>query len=701
MKSRLLIVISLFALLSMGLASCTLPGGIFVGQEPTCPTVEPPPPCAGSAQPQAATTPTECPVACAPCPPANCGAAPTGQPVLLTGEMAYTNGFYPETYAFEHAVMLLDMTGFVKRDQEYVIPVESQVLGYIKMDFANKKGDYSLDLPETPRGPLNDVDNNGKQDKGVQIFAVEYAPNWAGGPFYEGDDRYRGWPSYLASVKTDTENKQEVIGGKLVVWVPDDQQAFPTDYGPDNLLFTADDPVGPLPAGYSVIDLDTKPFTISNQPEESLALYEPQDVSVKDYTAMGWSEAFDTMFNKLRKEYAFSDLPGKAPDWDSLYAELSPRVKDAEAKQDATAYYLALRDYTFAFKDGHVSVDGGEAEQTVLSQTISGGYGFAMLEVNDGRFIVVYVLEGSPAAAAGMQVGTEVTTWNGESISTAIAKIQPISGPFSKDIAKRYQQVRYLTRVPVDTEAKVTFQNKGESPKTATKKAIAESASRAVTSIYRNLDPNALPVEFKILDSGIGYVKINSNYDDLNLANRLFLRALTTFSNNGLTAVIVDLRVNAGGAALGLAGYLYDQDILMGQLEYFSEKTGKFEPEGVRERVYPNEEQFKFDKMALLVGPACASACEIEAYGFSQVPGMQVIGFEPSAGIEAETARGDYNLPAGISITVPTGRFTLPDGSIFLEGKGVPLTVTVPFDEAAALSTEDVVLAAAEAELSK
>jgi hypothetical protein len=98
--------------------------------------------------------------------------------------------------------------------------------------------------------------------------------------------------------------------------------------------------------------------------------------------------------------------------------------------------------------------------------------------------------------------------------------------------------------------------------------------------------------------------------------------------------------------------------------------------------------------MVLLVGPACFSACEIEAYGFSQVPGMIVVGQFSTGGVEAETARGSFNLPEGFSVTVPTGRFILSDGSIFLEGQGVPPTLKVPVDATTALSTEDVVLQA-------
>ena len=55
----------------------------------------------------------------------------TTGPVQITGSFEYTNDFVVETYYVEHAVALLDMTGFVKRDKEWELPVEGQVLGYM------------------------------------------------------------------------------------------------------------------------------------------------------------------------------------------------------------------------------------------------------------------------------------------------------------------------------------------------------------------------------------------------------------------------------------------------------------------------------------------------------------------------------------------------------------------------------------------
>jgi len=317
--------------------------------------------------------------------------------------------------------------------------------------------------------------------------------------------------------------------------------------------------------------------------------------------------------------------------------------------------------------------------------------------LDDGRVIVIYTLEAGPAQLAGIQPGVEVTEFNGQPIAEAISAAQSYSNQ-SSDFAIRYQKARYLLAAQPGTEAKVKFINLDGIPEETTLTAIEERQSFSRTSLYFGVETNALlPVEAEFIPSGnaaLGYVRVNSNYDDLNLVIRLFERALQQFEANEVAGIIIDMRYNNGGAPLGLAGFLTDQEILMGQKEYFSEKTGRFEPKGLRVKVFPNQNQYRFDKMVLLVGPACLSACEIESYGFSQVPGMIVVGQYPTAGVEAETARGKFNLPEGFSVTVPTGRFTLPDGSIFLEGQGVQPTLDVPVDETTALSTEDVVLQA-------
>ncbi len=618
------------------------------------------------------------------------------QPYKITGSFTVTNDFVIAKYMYEHAAALVDLHAFVIRDKKWEIPVDSQVLGYMQVDVAAKGGTYEIYLPQIPQGAFNDVDNNGQSDTGVQVFATAYWPNLIGGPFAEGDDRSRGWPGYLASVKTDSENDDEVTAGNLVVWSPDESQKFPTGFGADQLLFTADDPSAPIPAGYSIIDLDTEPFTVSNAPVADLTLYEPTDVAKKDFSDLSMTAAFDKMFNQVRKEYAFNGFPEKQPDWDKVYAEIKPRVEKAEQNRDDTAYYEALRDFTFKFKDGHVSI-GGDLMIADFRARFLAGYGFTIRELDNGKAIVNVLVKGGPAAQAGMQVGAEVSAFNDQPIGQAISAVQPFFSQ-SSDFAIRYAQAIWLLRAAPNTQATVTFTN--PAGKAQTVKLRAESETDTLfDAMGWNSAQTVMPIETSLIERDgqkIGYIRILSNSDDLSLIVRVFEHALKKFKEQEALGIIIDMRNNGGGSPLGLAGFLTDQEIIQGQLAYYNDLTGKFEAEGDPQKVLPNQVQYPFDKMVLLVGQNCYSACEIESDGFSKVPGMMVIGQTPSAGVEAETARGQFKLPGGIDIVIPTGRFTNPDGSIFLEGQGVQPTIKVPVTQANVLSSEDAVLKAAE-----
>lgn len=672
--------------------------GVFLA---ACSITTPPPPAAAPIAADATTV--KPPVAEATATPA---AAPTAIPgrsttsggtEVITGEFSYTNNIIT-VYYVQHAVGLIDLYGFVTRDEEWELPVESQVLGPMTIDVEQQRGTFRVALPLRPEATAADVDNDSQQDEGVQVFAVAYWPNLYGGPFSEGDDRSTGWPSYLASTTNDPENNDEITGGKLVVWAPDDNQQFPTDFGADGLLFTSDDPAGPIPAGYSVIDLDQRPFGIIRDPETSVTLNEPPDAAIKDYSNLSYTEAFDAMFSKIRAEYAFNGFADKEPDWDALYAELAPRVAEAERARDGAAFYLALVDFTNAFRDGHVGI-GSPLDSTLFRDRTVGGYGFAIRELDDGRALVTFVTQDGPADRAGMQVGAELLAFNGTPVKDAISAVEPLGGPFSTDFALRYQQERYLLRAVAGTDAEITFANQGAAPQTVTLTSIEELDSFRATSIFQARNPAALPVEFELLPSGAGYIRINDNYDDLNLLITLFERSLRTFESLEAPGIIIDMRQNGGGAPLGLAGFLTDQEIIIGQDEYYSEATGQFEAEGPIDKIIPNENQYRFDKIVLLVGQACFSACEFESYGFSQVPGVVIIGETPTAGVYAEVSRGQYSLPDGIGLQVPTGRTILPDGTPLLEGVGVVPTIRIPRTVETMLADDDVALALAEQEI--
>ena len=621
------------------------------------------------------------------------------QPYQITGTFTYTNEIITEYYV-ENAVALVDMYAFVKRDKKWVVPLSSQTLGFLSIDEKNKIGTYSLQLPEVPTGQFVDVDNNPSVDTGVQVFAVSYWPNLSGDPYSDGDDKSHGWPNYLASIKTDSDKQDEVVGGKLVIWSPDDKQQFPTSFGTDKKLFTADDPIAAIPAGYSVVDLDKTPFEFTRPAKPEMTLYEPNDAAIKDYSKDSYTEAFDKMVAFLKTEYAFNGIKNKEPDWDKINTDIRPRVVTAEQNKDATAFYDAIQDFVYAFKDGHTGIGGGELAQKAFQTNYIGSLGFNVRVLDDGKIIVKYVLPNGPAEAAGMKPGAVITQIDGKPIRQVLDGEPLFFGLQSSPVGTDFAKAIMLSRTTRDGQATVTFTNPGEKEQSVKLKAFAEQSEvdNLLSELGYNQSSSLVPVELQTLKVGeesIGYIKINTNSDDLNLLIRLFERGLKAFQEQKVAGIIIDLRNNGGGAPLGLAGFLTDQEIAIGQLQYYNSNTKKFEAQGEPETFTPNQNQYHFDKMAVLVGLNCASACEIEAYGFSKVPNMMVVGQYPTGGIEAEVSRGQFKLPEDLTLQFPTGREVLPDGSLFLEGVGVQPTIKVPVNATTVLSTEDVVLQAA------
>ena len=621
-------------------------------------------------------------------------ATSSDEPVQITGSIEVSNVLIVEVYFFERFVMLEDLTGFVQRDYEYEQPLEAQILGPVTEN-ADGEFTYTLNLPAVPTSPLNDVDNDTEEDQGVQVWQVAMSANYFDDPFL-GDKESGGWSANYTSAKIDSENKNEVYGGTLLIWAPDSQQEFPTGFGEDGLLFTEDDPVSAIPAGYSLVNTDSEPFEIGKKPQTELLLYEGE-LTVNDLSEMSWSEGFDALHKKISLEYPFTEM--KAIDWDALYAKFAPLVEAAEADSDETAYFLALRDYSWSIPDGHIGLGGGDIASQLFQEETGGGFGFAIIGLDDGRIISHIVLDEGPAAEAGMLWGAEILEWNATPINQAIAEVVPWSMPFSTEESLLIQQYRYLLRVPLGSDAEVTFQNPGDAePITATLKSVAENESFSATSIYAGFDPNTLPLEYEILPSGYGYIKLSSLSDDINLIIRLWEWAVERMINNQVPGIILDMRQNGGGSPLGsvLASYFVQERIEFSRSYYFSEKSGEFETFGPPDYTEPDDSLYYDGQIAVLVSPACASACENVSYTLGELPQTRVFGYYASDGIYGEVARGQYLLPGGYSFQTPTGMTLDMEGNVVIEGTGVVPDVRVPITEetvkAEYVDDEDVVL---------
>ena len=122
--------------------------------------------------------------------------------------------------------------------------------------------------------------------------------------------------------------------------------------------------------------------------------------------------------------------------------------------------------------------------------------------------------------------------------------------------------------------------------------------------------------------------------------------------------------------------------------------TGKFEYQDQPVEIKPAPSQYS-GPIAVLVGPECASACELFSYALQHDGRSVVVGNFSSAGAAGEVLRGQYKLPGGLSMQFPTGRPETLDGKVPIEGVGVIPDIKVPVTEKSALGEEDGVLQAA------
>src|SRR5690606_7444192 len=196
-----------------------------------------------------------------------------------------------------------------------------------------------------------------------------------------------GWSTAYAStrISTDPEKDREIIGGKSFVCAPDDQQGFPSSFGEDGRLFTADDPIVTLPQGYTVVDMDREPFAFDRSRYAVIDLIEPDRAALVDLSDLPYDEAFDELVDILSREYAFTEYKGI--DWEAKRTEYLPRFQAAAEDDDALGYLRTLREFTCSIPDQHLSTPFLAED---FQRTTAGGLGLAIRELDDGRVIASF-----------------------------------------------------------------------------------------------------------------------------------------------------------------------------------------------------------------------------------------------------------------------------------------------------------------------
>lgn len=618
-----------------------------------------------------------------------------GGAAVATGEWAYTAAAVARHY-LEPVAMLLDMSGPIQRDYTEWAPRSGQIIGVFTRPLAPAPTAYQVNLPVQPTGASVDVDNDGEEDAGVQVFAANLGTNLVGDSYLEQIEQ-GGFTSYLKDPQTG-----DIRQGALLVYAPDDAQGFPSSAGEDGIYFTADDPTVGLPAGWTLAILgEDGQVTFDRSREATLDILEAAAYASSDFSDQGILESFNSLIDLLAVRYSYTEL--RNLDWEQIRQEYLPRVEAADAAGDFAAYYAAMNDLALSVRDAHVYLSGGTLEYKVaaaepIEQAFGGGLGAEVKELSDGAVVVTYLDPEGPGAQAGWQVGTEIVSVDGVAIGDRIDTL-PFAETAGNPEVIRLQQMKKALAFPAGAETTIEYrQPEASDVLSATLTAVEGAFVSAPKPAVDDAD-----ISFKDLGDGIWYVQWKEFHDPLYkiaIWEKLMEKAA------GATGLIIDMRQNGGGATdlmYTLASYFFTaDDPAQGHWidSYtYDEKAGDLVKEFASDRTLssPRPELTFNGAVAVLVGEGSASAAEYLPQ-FLQRQGRAVVvgehGTEGAGGYLEQAA-----MPGGFVFHFTKGRtFFAGTDELNLEAKGVTLDTRVPItleNELAKQEGRDVVLEAA------
>ena len=406
----------------------------------------------------------------------------------------------------------------------------------------------------------------------------------------------------------------------------------------------------------------------------------------KDYRRQSWTEAFDNLHATLQERYAFGQW--KRIDWDELYATHYSNIVAAERSGEREAYYVALREYIYTLPDGHVSIYSNFHDE-VERAAIGGGFGFAVLELDDGRVIAHIVEPYAPVAEAGMAWGAEILRWDDKPISEAAAAVSTVwaSRPPATAQSIAITQHQLLTRAPIGAKRTVTFRNPGESQtRTSTLKARDDSYRTYEKSVdWQMVESPAEAVRYEILADGVGYVQIASLEPSPNVPKPVeeVNRAMQHMLDEDVQALILDVRGNRGGLDTlvpRMMSHFTPARLHYEHVTYYNRLFGNFR-RLFSLYVNPSDQPFT-EPVTVLVDHRTKSSGEGFGLIAKSLPNVTVVGIHGTDGSFGMSS-ASIMLPTGIDVGYPWGQslnqsdVVQVDSNHLLEG-GIQLDISVP-----------------------
>lgn len=313
----------------------------------------------------------------------------------------------------------------------------------------------------------------------------------------------------------------------------------------------------------------------------------------------------------------------------ALVESLYYREVDEEALETAAidGMLAALGDpYTFYYTN--------EAYAAMNEETTGRYVGVGLLvgEDENGALTVLRVFRDSPAEAAGMKAGDELTAID--------------ATPVGAGTALGLTETTALLKGDGEAPVRVEVSRDGE--------ALAFTLTRG--------DVNINYVEYSILEGEVGYLSIYQfTGDDVSGVEE----ALSAFRQAGVNALVVDVRSNPGGL-LDDVVKICDMLLPEGLIVYTEDRSG------AREEYYADGEYWNVP-MAVLVNGDSASASEIFAAAVQDTGRGVVVGEVTYGKGVVQTL---YSFPEGDGVQLTTAVYYTPSGRS-IHGQGVTPDIEV------------------------
>jgi len=355
--------------------------------------------------------------------------------------------------------------------------------------------------------------------------------------------------------------------------------------------------------------------------------------------AEAYVQDFDALWEEVRDGYAYRER--SRTDWDRVRELYRPRAAQARSRRE---FLGVLEEVIRELYDPHAHVGANTA--TSPRMVPSGTDVWA--EWRDGRAMITDVRAGSQAERAGVRAGQEVTAIGGRPVGEAAREHLPraLSAP---DAAADDFALRLALAGRHDAPVRLEL--------------AGENGAR-VTAEFRPgvYDRPDAPLTARVLDGGIGYVRIHNALGDTRLVAAWDSALAAMRDTRGL---VLDLRDTPGGGnttvARGIMGRLVAEERPYQRHELPAEERRH----GVRriwvEHAAPRGPFTYTQPVVVLVGRWTASMGEGLAIGLDGMGRAQVVG-TPMARLQG--ALYDVVLPrTRLTVRVPAERLYHVDGT--------------------------------------